>query len=205
MPVDTGVNMRPIIKYEEVKDLINQIPMLSTDMYENQNPRMIKEQYQAVMHSHYCIDMLKLIKTKYTKQKTFNKENKTVKLDNNRIKLVEELLYGEFVIALAKEKPARGIILHSDQGCQFTSWAFVDYCKSNGVMQSMSKSGCPYDNAAMERFYNTFKSELIYRNSFANEECLDVAVSKYIYLWYNYLRPHSHNNWKTPYEMRYGY
>ncbi|MDD4571332.1 MAG: hypothetical protein PHN47_02410 [Clostridia bacterium] len=42
--------MRPIIKYEEVKDLINQIPMLSTDMYENQNPRMIKEQYQAVMH-----------------------------------------------------------------------------------------------------------------------------------------------------------
>lgn len=108
-------------------------------------------------------------------------------------------------IALEKEKPQGELILHSDQGCQFTSWSFADYCKTKGIRQSMSKSGCPYDNAAMERFYNTFKNEFIYLNSFADEECLDSAVKKYIYLWYNHLRPHSHNNWKTPYEKRYGY
>ncbi len=58
------------------------------------------------------------------------------------------------------------------------------------------------DNAAMERFYNTFKNEFIYLNSFADEECLDSDVKKYIYLWYNHLRPHSHNDWKAPYEKR---
>ena len=46
-------------------------------------------------------------------------------------------------------------ILHSDRGCQFTSQRFVEYCKSKGITQSMSKSGCPYDNAPMERYFNT--------------------------------------------------
>ena len=55
--------------------------------------------------------------------------------------------------AIEREKPKEGLILHSDQGVQFTSWAFVDYCKDNGIIQSMSKTGCPYDNAPMERFY----------------------------------------------------
>lgn len=45
--------------------------------------------------------------------------------------------------ALIAEKPAKGLILHSDQGCQFTSWDFIDYCESKGICQSMSKAGCP--------------------------------------------------------------
>ena len=59
--------------------------------------------------------------------------------------------------ALMEEKPEKGLILHSDQGCQFTSWGFINYCESRGICQSMSKAGCPYDNAPMERFYNTLK------------------------------------------------
>ena len=66
--------------------------------------------------------------------------------------------------ALMEEKPEKGLILHSDQGCQFTSWGFINYCESRGICQSMSKAGCPYDNAPMERFYNTLKNELIYPN-----------------------------------------
>ncbi len=57
--------------------------------------------------------------------------------------------------ALKSENPQEGLVLHSDQGCQFTSWEFVSYCKEKKVIQSMSKAGCPYDNAPMERFYNT--------------------------------------------------
>ena len=68
--------------------------------------------------------------------------------------------------ALGTEKPGKGPILHSDQGIQHASWEFVDYCKKRGIRQSMSKAGCPYDNAPMERFYNTFKSELICPDSF---------------------------------------
>jgi len=43
----------------------------------------------------------------------------------------------------------------------------------------MSKAGCPYDNAPMERFYKSFKTELIYLNTFENDEQLDKAVNKY--------------------------
>ena len=105
-------------------------------------------------------------------------------------------------LALLTEKPAEGLILHSDQGTQFTSWDFVDYCKEKGIVQSMSKAGCPYDNAPMERFYNTFKNELIYQNTYYNEESLDEAVNKYVFLWYNHIRPHSHNGGLTPFEAR---
>lgn len=105
-------------------------------------------------------------------------------------------------LALLTEKPSEGLILHSYQGAQFTSSDFINYCKEKGIVQSMSKAGCPYDNAPMERFYNTFKNELIYQNTYYNEEALDDAVNKYIFLWYNHLRPHSHNSGLTPFEAR---
>lgn len=105
--------------------------------------------------------------------------------------------------ALTAENSAEGLILHSDQGCQFTSWDFIHYCKSKGICQSMSKAGCPYDNAPMERFYNTLKNELLYPNHFYDAASLDEAVNRYVYVWYNHVRPHSYNHWKTPFEARY--
>ena len=66
----------------------------------------------------------------------------------------------------------------------------------------MSKAGCPYDNAPMERFYNTFKSNFYNVTSFSNVEMMDELTTKYIN-WYNYVRPHSHNNYLTPMEARY--
>ncbi len=53
----------------------------------------------------------------------------------------------------------RKLILHSDQGSQYTSRAFTEFCESVKVTQSMSKAGYPYDNAPMERYFNTLKNE----------------------------------------------
>lgn len=50
------------------------------------------------------------------------------------------------------------------------------------VIQSMSKAGCPYDNAPMERSYNTLKNELIYPDHFYMESALDEALSKYVFV-----------------------
>ena len=105
--------------------------------------------------------------------------------------------------ALLTEKPKQGLILHSDQGSQFTSWEFTQFCKTYSVTQSMSKAGCPYDNAPMERFYNTLKNELIYQQQFHSAQVLDHAISQYAFVWYNHLRPHSHNNYLTPFQMRF--
>ena len=51
------------------------------------------------------------------------------------------------------------LIQHSDQGSQYTSRAFTEFCESVNVTQSMSKAGYPYDNAPMERYFNTVKNE----------------------------------------------
>lgn len=103
--------------------------------------------------------------------------------------------------ALSKENYSK-VILHSDQGTQYSSWEFVNYCKEHHVTQSMSKAGCPYDNAPMERFYNTFKSSFIYVNTFSSMEIMDEQTARFIN-WYNYVRPHSYNGYLTPMEARY--
>ena len=91
-----------------------------------------------------------------------------------------------------------GMLLHSDRGSQFTSKEFIEFCKANDITQSMSKAGCPYDNAPMERYFNTLKAELINLKSFTNEEMLYEQINTYAYGWYNNLRPHSYNGGLPP-------
>lgn len=60
--------------------------------------------------------------------------------------------------ALDSQPEIKGpLILHSDQGSQFTSKALIEFCESVHITQSMSKAGYPYDNAPMERYFNTLK------------------------------------------------
>lgn len=113
-----------------------------------------------------------------------------------------ELAIKTLKMALKSENPSKGLILHSDQGVPFASWEFVRFCKEHGVTQSMSKAGCPYDNAPMERFYNTFKPCFYYRFAFDSVEKLDEMTKEYIN-WYNYIRPHSYNNDSTPMKVRF--
>lgn len=67
--------------------------------------------------------------------------------------------------AIDSQPSIKGVlILHSDQGSQYTSKEFVEYCEANAITQSMSKAGYSYDNAPMERYFNTLKNELIPMN-----------------------------------------
>ncbi len=97
---------------------------------------------------------------------------------------------------------SQNLILHSDQGSQFTSAEFVQHCWELGISQSMSRAGCPYDNAPMECYYNTLKTELIYQHNFETAAEPDYAVSEFAYDWYNQVRPHSYNGYLTPFEKR---
>ena len=94
------------------------------------------------------------------------------------------------------------LILHSDQGSQYTSKAFVEYCESVHVTQSMSKAGYPYDNAPMERYFNTLKNECTNLYEFSTEESLYQKVEEFAYIDYNHVRPHSFNGYRTPFEAR---
>lgn len=96
------------------------------------------------------------------------------------------------------------LLLHSDQGSQYSSKEFTEFCESMGITQSMSKAGYPYDNAPMERYFNTLKNDLIYQHYYHTEEELYTAIEEFAYVQYNHVRPHSYNNYKTPFEARYG-
>lgn len=94
------------------------------------------------------------------------------------------------------------LLLHSDQGSQYTSKAFTEFCESVHVTQSMSKAGYPYDNAPMERYFNTLKNACVNLYEFSTEESLYEAVEEFSYVIYNHVRPHSYNGYKTPFEAR---
>ncbi|MDE7327046.1 MAG: IS3 family transposase [Lachnospiraceae bacterium] len=98
--------------------------------------------------------------------------------------------------------PKGRLILHSDQGSQYTSKAFIEYCESAGAIQSMSKAGYPYDNAPMERYFNTLKNECTNLYEFRTEDELYQTVEEFAYVTYNHVRPHSYNGYKTPFEAR---
>lgn len=94
------------------------------------------------------------------------------------------------------------LILHSDQGTQYTSKRFVEFCECVQITQSMSKAGYPYDNAPMERYFNTLKNECTNLYEFQTEGALYQTVEEFAYVTYNHVRPHSYNNYRTPYQAR---
>lgn len=107
--------------------------------------------------------------------------------------------------ALKSQSAIKGpLILHSDQGSQYTSKEFTEYCKTTHVTQSMSKAGYPYDNAPMERYFNTLKNERINLHEYHTENDLYASIEEFAYVFYNHVRPHAYNNYQTPFEARYG-
>ena len=82
------------------------------------------------------------------------------------------------------------------------SKAFTEFCESMNITQSMSKAGYPYDNAPMERYFNTLKNECTNLYEFETEEALYQTVDDFSYVEYNYVRPHSYNGYATPHEAR---
>lgn len=129
--------------------------------------------------------------------------DKSVLATRNSKRMDAELAILTLQAALENQSVPEGLILHSDQGSQYTSRAFTEFCKEKHIKQSMSKAGCPYDNSPMESFYGTFKAEFIRQNRFETDIELNEGISDYVYGYYNHIRPHSSNGYMTPFEKRY--
>lgn len=100
--------------------------------------------------------------------------------------------------AILQHHPNAGLILHSDQGSQFASREFIMYCQEHQIQQSMSRAGCPYDNAVMERYFNTLKYECVYQYEFHTKEKMDEIIHTFAFEYYNKKRPHTYNNGLPP-------
>jgi putative transposase len=100
--------------------------------------------------------------------------------------------------ALTLRRPAAGLLHHSDRGIQYASSAFKALLATYQIVPSMSQPGHCYDNAAMESFWSTLKSELIHRCSFTDLPHAARAINDYIQNFYNPKRLHSALDFNSP-------
>jgi putative transposase len=115
-----------------------------------------------------------------------------------------ELVLTALEMAIWNRRPARGVIHHSDHGCQYTSLAFGARCQQAGIVPSMGSVGDCYDNAVTESFFATLECELLARERFRTLAAAELAVFDYIEGFYNPHRRHSTLGYQSPaaYERR---
>jgi transposase InsO family protein len=112
----------------------------------------------------------------------------------------QELMLESFEQACKKYRPEPGCIFHSDRGVQYASNAYKDALKKKGMIQSMSRSGVPYDNAPMESFWSTVKVGCVYGKRFRTKKEAKKAIFQYVFGFYNTHRYHTSNGLETPIE-----
>jgi putative transposase len=100
--------------------------------------------------------------------------------------------------AVTHRNPAKGLTHHSDKGSQYTSKDFQKQLKVHCMIVSMSGAGNCYDNAAMESFFHTLKTEHTYFECFLTREQAKQSIFEYVEVFYNRQRLHSTLNYCTP-------
>ena len=103
-------------------------------------------------------------------------------------------------MAIACQKPKEKLIFHSDQGIEYFATDFRAILKENNITQSMSRRGCCWDNAFMESFFSSLKTEMVYFQNFKHLEQAMAYIIDYI-TFYNDKRIHSGLNYLTPKEF----
>ncbi len=108
-------------------------------------------------------------------------------------------------MAIEQRRPADGAtVIHSDQGTQFTSWAFTQRAIDSGLLPSMGSVGDCYDNAMIESFWSRMQVELLDRQRWRTRVELANAIFEYLEVFHNRQRRHSSLGMVSPveYEMR---
>ncbi|WP_420794306.1 IS3 family transposase [Sphingosinicella microcystinivorans] len=109
-----------------------------------------------------------------------------------------ELTLAALMMAAQRQRPARGLVHHSDRGSQYAAGAYVDQLTAIGATASMSRTGNCYDNAPMESFFHTLKVELVHQCRWATHVEARQALFGYIEGYYNRHRMHSALGYLTP-------
>jgi putative transposase len=102
-----------------------------------------------------------------------------------------ELVVDALQMAIARRKPAPGLVHHSDRGVQYTSLSFGKRLEEESLVPSMGRVGSAYDNALAESFVATLKTELLYQSRWPTRQAVRTAIFEYIEGFYNTRRRHS--------------
>ena len=103
--------------------------------------------------------------------------------------------------AIGRRNPEKGIIFHSDRGAQYASHSVKELLTTHKFMQSMCGKGNCYDNAMMESFFSTLKTECVYLEHYQSRYQAKLNIFDYIEVYYNRIRRHSALGYLSPYEF----
>jgi putative transposase len=113
-------------------------------------------------------------------------------------RLKESLVINALNMALLRRKVDGNLLLHSDRGSQYASDNFQQVLNDHGILCSMSRKGDCWDNAAMESFFHTLKTECVYHERYQTREEAKISVFDFIEVFYNRQRKHSYLGYKSP-------
>jgi transposase InsO family protein len=112
-----------------------------------------------------------------------------------------ELVLDALHMALRQRCPSDHLVHHSDRGSQYASRIYRGVLEERGIVCSMSRRGNCWDNAVVESFFATLKTELIHRRSWPNRAEASRAIAEFIELFYNCQRMHSSIGYNSPSEF----
>ena len=120
-------------------------------------------------------------------------------------RMTTDLVIQSLAMAVARKKPNRGLIHHSDRGRQYCSQDYQNLLHRYHMKVSMSRKGNCYDNAPMESFWGTLKNELVYHHRYMTRNKAIREITEYIEVFYNRQRIQARLGYVSPatYEQQY--
>ncbi len=109
-----------------------------------------------------------------------------------------ELTIGALSMAIQRRRPGAGLIHHSDRGSQYAAGDYRDILQAAAIVQSMSRKANCWDNAPMESFFGTLKTELVHHGDYPDRDAARRDLFAYIEGYYNRQRRHSAIGYITP-------
>ena len=116
-----------------------------------------------------------------------------------------DLVLSALTMAVWRRRPKQEVIVHSDQGCQYTSHDWQSMLDAHHLKASMSRKGNCHDNACAESFFSLLKRERIKRKIYRTRNDAKNDIFNYIELFYNSTRRHSNNDDLSPMEYEKNY
>jgi len=113
-------------------------------------------------------------------------------------RITRNLVMKAFIMAVKRHNPKSGVIFHSDRGSQYASSDFRKLLETHECIQSMSGTGNCYDNAVVETFFHTLKTELVYFERYETRREARQSIFEYIEIFYNRIRRHSSLGYVSP-------
>ena len=113
-------------------------------------------------------------------------------------RMTTDLVMRAFEQAVSARRPAAGLIHHSDRGSQYCSHEYQASLRGHGVRVSMSRKGNCYDNAPVESFWGTLKTELVHHRRYQSRAEAGREIAEYIDLFYNRQRRQARLGYLSP-------